>query len=238
MSGLRIALLVSFSWLCIAYSAQAKADRNDFQTIDTVSLQLPVTPKLSVLMEGRNAINENWHNQNVLMLQPSMSYQIHPNVSITHGYAKIFNFDGNPSEQRLWQQIQINKILKKEWNVSLRSRLEERFVQDNAGTGIRLREQIKVTRPLPFNKKYYITLSNEAWINLNQQVPGTEMGYQQNWAYVGLGRRFLGSSNVEVGYMPGYIYRKAQPDQLRHVLTVNLNYIAPKPLFRAYPAKM
>lgn len=238
MRALRILPLLITIWACFG-QAWADVDRNDFQTIDTVTLQMPVTEKLSVLMEGRNYVRDNWQNQLVLMLQPSLIYQVHPNVSVAQGYAKIFAFEpGVGSEQRLWQQVQINRVLGKEWGLSVRSRLEERFIEGVSGTGLRLREQIKLTRPLPFNKKYYVVLSNEAWINLNKQAPGTELGYQQNWAYIGLGRRFLGSSNVEVGYMPGYVYRKARPDQVNHILTVNLNYVAPKPLFRSRTVKM
>jgi hypothetical protein len=117
-------------------SAAGKPDKNDFQNWDTVFLTLPVTDKFSTTLELQNRLQNNWHNESRFFVRPSLNYKLTPHLTLSQGYSWDPSFSAkDPSytnENRIWEQLQYTHPLRDNFNLTLRTRVEERFIQVSA----------------------------------------------------------------------------------------------------------
>jgi hypothetical protein len=157
------------------------------------------------------------------IIRPAAGYALTPRVTLLAGYAYVVTHPANAGaaeEHRPWQQLA--------WTIPLetvtlasRTRLEQRFVEAGSEAGWRLRQFLRVTRPL--GARSYATAYDEAFFELNDTGWGQRAGLRQNRAFAGLGW-FIDAPRktaVEIGYLNQWIDRPGD-DGLNHILSVNL----------------
>lgn len=159
------------------------------------------------------------------LFRPGLGWALTPQLTAFVGYALIGSDPASRSsffEHRAWQQLTWNLPVEG-FTLQSRTRLEERFVEDESETGLRLREFVKATIPLDGAKSRFVSLYNELFVDLNDTDWGQRGGLRQNRAFVGLGwflddaRRY----SLEVGYLNQWIDRPAS-DRVNHLLSLNL----------------
>ena len=159
--GIDLSLLLGFFISTHAVQA-SKTMTSDFQNWEVIYLNIPLTPKLTTTLETQNRIQNNWQNEANLFIRPSLTYKLTPRFSITGGYSWNPNFTVHEprfhNEQRIWEQIQYTHPLTHDFELTLRTRLEERFIEGSAHTGWRGVQMIKLTHPIPFldKKRFYL----------------------------------------------------------------------------------
>ena len=162
----------------------------------------------------RAELGEEWQQ---LLIRPGIIYNLNANLSLTAGYAfvKTYPYGDFPSpddfpEHRAWQQVSYtHEWLGLDWQH--RVRLEQRFIgqlspTDGGGYEVddyrfenRFRYMLRTTIPITSDKKTYIALSNEVFFNFGENVSGNH--FDQNRAFIGLGRKLTDTLRLEVGFM-------------------------------------
>lgn len=228
LTGLLLALTLPQS-LCFAdYSLQ-----QDFQNWDVVTLTLPVSPNRKVLWYGEvqprvGTIQHEGPGGNYiqLLLRTAAGYRLNKKVSIWQGYAwaPIFS-PRNINENRIYQQLSINGKLGKVI-LENRTRLEQRWIEYTDGQmALRLRHRVQGLYPLGKEKKWFISVSDEAFVNFNSVPNGPSAGFEQNRLFVGVRRKLASYANAELGYLNQYVNtREILPDRMNHAIMLTVNF--------------
>jgi hypothetical protein len=166
----------------------------------------------------RADFGENWQQ---LLLRPGINYTISPALTLTAGYAWVEThpYGDIPvaaefPENRLWEQAVVShKALGLDW--THRFRLEQRRIGEVApATGDvtnwryenRIRYMLRTTIPLSDDKKWYLALWDELFFNFGSNV---SMNYfDQNRAFIGLGRQLSPTTKLEIGFMEQTVQRR------------------------------
>ena len=123
-------------------------------------------------------------------------------------------------EDRIWQQLTWNLPVDG-FTLQSRTRLEERFLEDQSDEGWRLRQFFKATVPVVEDKTTFVSAWDEMFWDLDDTDWGQRTGFRQNRAFLGIGQ-FLDeqkSVSIEVGYLNQWVDRTDE-DRLNHVLLV------------------
>ncbi len=216
----------------VPQSAAEPPLKNDLQNWDVVTLTLPVTPGKKVLWyaEAQPRVG-NLQDRGTrsdfsqLILRTAVGYRITPKVSLWQGYAWVPVFEPkNLNENRIFQQLLINSKLRR-LELTNRTRLEERWIENTHGTSVRLRHLVKGLYPIRHSEKWYYAASNELFINLKGVDNGPKSGFDQNRLYVGIHRKLGKHMNAEAGYLNQYINAKDPlPNRMNHAIMFSLNY--------------
>ena len=83
-------------------------------------------------------------------------------------------------EHRLWQQLSYDLFEAGDWEISGRTRMEERWREGADGTAYRLRQQVSASHPVPGTELEF-EFSNEAYFSLNDTA-WAPSGFQENRA--------------------------------------------------------
>jgi|688.fasta_scaffold127891_2 hypothetical protein len=160
-----------------------------------------------------------------LLIRPGINYTLNPNVTFSAGYARVTTYpygdypaaDDFP-ENRLWEQVAITqKGFGLEWTHRLR--LEQRFIgelgpADRSGDRPvanwryenRIRYLLRTSIPLSSDRRWYIPIWDEVFFNFGDNV--SRNYFDQNRAFIGIGRKLSDSSRVEVGFMEQTLQRR------------------------------
>jgi hypothetical protein len=160
-----------------------------------------------------------------LLLRPGVNFQVTRNFSLTGGYGFIntypygeFPLAANTPEHRFFEQALVTKRIGN-YNFANRFRLEQRHLgvlAEEPGGGYRVasyryenrvRHQIRTTIPFAFgDKKNYLALSNEIKFNFGKNVEKNV--FDQNRAYVALGRDLGHQTRFEFGFLEQTLQRR------------------------------
>lgn len=162
-----------------------------------------------------------------LLLRPALNYQLNKKVMLTGGYGFVdtFRYGDYPARQRFpehrtFEQAQITqKFLGLDWNNRLR--LEQRHILGSAARyENRFRYMLRTSIPLKWDqKRYYIGLYDEVFYNFGQNVAYNV--FDQNRAYVALGRNMGHQTKLEVGFMEQTVqHRDGRVFEHNHTLQV------------------
>lgn len=159
-----------------------------------------------------------------LLIRPAINYTISPAWSVSLGYAYVNTYrygefpalDSFP-EHRIWQQASYtHKALRLEWQH--RFRLEQRFIGELGADGRggfevenfryenRFRYMLRTTIPLTADEKTYLALWDEVFFNFGSNVSGNH--FDQNRAFIGIGRKLSDTSRLEVGWLEQTLQRR------------------------------
>lgn len=149
-----------------------------------------------------------------LLLRPALNYQLNKKVMLTGGYGFIMSHRygdyparENFNEHRTYEQAQITqRFLKLDWQNRLR--FEQRHILGYAARyENRFRYMLRTNVPLKWHDgKYYVGLYNEVFYNYGKNVQANV--FDQNRAYVALGRQLKHQTRLEVGFMEQTIQQR------------------------------
>ncbi len=224
----------SFSYLIILFSlcSNSKAEIiNDFAAWGAIQGQgsfvssTPGVNKWQWWMEGQGRLFNDASRLGQSIIRPGVGYKISDQFSVWLGYAWVYSSPSgkqSTDEHRIWQQLSWNKPYS--WGkLATRTRLEQRLLNNGNDTGWRFRQFLKYTHPL-FSERIYLSLWDEAFININSTDWGANSGFGQNRSFAGLGL-FIDAKHhfrFELGYMNQYIYNENRNDQMNHLISGSL----------------
>lgn len=150
-----------------------------------------------------------------LLIRPAFNFQLNKKVMLTGGYGFIHThrYGDLPAkepfyEHRTYEQAQITqKFLGLDWQNRLR--LEQRHILGYAARyENRFRYMLRTNVPLPFHDKhYYVGLYDEIFYNFGKNVAANV--FDQNRAYIALGRHVGHQTRLEVGFMEQTIQQRS-----------------------------
>ena len=169
----------------------------------------------------RADFGRNWQQ---FLLRPGVNYAFSPALNATLGYAFVdtYRYGDYPAldtfpEHRVWEQLSYtHKAFALEWQH--RFRLEQRHLGELGANGSggfnvvnfryenRFRYQLRTTVPLTADQKTYLALWNELFFNFGRNVSGND--FDQNRAFIGLGRKLTDTTRLEVGFLEQTIQRR------------------------------
>lgn len=164
-----------------------------------------------------------WRRSNVvatwqqLLVRPAVNYQLSRNVSVSAGYAFVqthpygdFPAAKVADEHRAFEQLLVNRRIGK-LDFANRFRLEQRYIGAANTPDFRyenrVRYQARTTVPLKFgDRKNYLALANEIYFNFGRNVEKNV--FDQNRAYIALGRDLGHQTRFEAGFLEQTIQRR------------------------------
>jgi hypothetical protein len=175
------------------------------------------------------------------LVRPGLRYRWREHVSLTAGYAfqrtsphGLLAEEIPTDEHRVWQQIEVERPAGRT-ALEHRLRLEQRWEEDVSDAGgtarvtgrgyqNRARYRLSATRPLhggePDAPGWYLAASDEPFVRWG---PGVGRTFDQNRAFVGLGRRWSDGLRVEGGYLNQYARAgSGRAVEVNHVLQLTL----------------
>jgi hypothetical protein len=189
-------------------------------------------------LEVQNRRADSGRDWQQLLVRPGINYALNPNLSVSAGwaYVKTYPYGNNAGafgfpEQRAWQQVlHTGRAFGLEWQNRLR--LEQRWIGEmktasdveNWRYENRLRYMLRTTVPLTENKKTYLALWDEVFVNFGSNVAGNI--FDQNRAFVGVGRKLTDTTRVELGFMEQTLQKRhadsAKPQLWENNHTISL----------------
>lgn len=239
MKTLKKPLLLSM--LLIAHAAPSVAggsDTNDiFGVWGAVTLQgslKTLSPDLDkVKWQVMNQTRTRDHSsqgsrfsENLLFSQ--IGYQMTPNASLWAGYVHDWIDPVGKAaayqESRPYQDFLWNQELGANFKLLSRTRLEERINQTTGNVGIRPRQFLQISHPLPFLEGLSAYLGDEVFFYANQNNFGKQ-GFSENRVLSGLSYQFTPKAGVDLGYLGQYVDNKTGNNLFTHNLQVNFRYM-------------
>jgi hypothetical protein len=160
---------------------------------------------------------------NQWLARPGIGYKLNDSTNVWLGYGR-FRSRGRSGavvdENRYWQQIDWSGNPWHGGTLSLRGRLEQRFVTAGDDTGVVLRLMAKYVRPLRAGGNTSLILGVEPFFDLVDTDWGGDSRLGQNRAFVALGWRLNDSVSMETGYMNQYFWLENREDVMNHLGTV------------------
>ena len=161
----------------------------------------------------RSELGGDWQQ---ILIRPGINYQLSERVALSGGYGFVegFPYGDFPvahrfPEHRLWEQVSVKTPwLGRDW--THRVRLEQRWLgsmqRDADGWFVdryrysnRLRYMLRTTIPLTADKRWYIPVWDEVFVNFGGDFRRND--FDQNRFFAGLGRQFAPHWRWEVGFM-------------------------------------
>ncbi|KTD46642.1 hypothetical protein Lrub_1564 [Legionella rubrilucens] len=208
--------------------AMAALPTHDMQVWANLTANGPLsskTPKIKYWLEAQPRFGEDVSRLSQVLLRPGLGYALTPTTSIWAGYAWIYTTlpFASPSfdENRTWQQLLWSRKFNTVRLVS-RTRLEQRFIQQNIHVAWRLRQFFKAEIPLPKQPAFTGIVSNEVFIHLNDFNRNNNQGFDQNRFFVGVGKELTRHVKAEAGYLNQTIRRVNSADYSGNYLSLNV----------------
>jgi hypothetical protein len=219
-------LLLAISLVLAIFAVPATAQTiTDGRVWTTVSLQgrpaaaAPWRWASDVTLRSRDGLDA----LDVLVGRLMALYDLTTTASIGAGYVLSNTYPaglGTTTEHRLFQQFQ--------WQtrggvatVAFRTRVEERSIEGNNTWALRLRQQVRVTRPLAATR-FSLVGWDEIAVHANATTRYAR-GLDQNRAFAGLGITMPANTRLEAGYLNHFSRSRTGPDRMNHVLALTLS---------------
>ncbi len=175
-------------------------------------------------LEGQERVGEDSSRFSQSLARIGLGYVVTANTSLWLGYAWIHTsepFTTQPfNENRIWEQLLWNKKIKR-YNLLSRTRMEQRFLANGTKTAYRIRQLVKIIRPLESAPHYSFVSSDEVFWHKNNFIGKNGKGFDQNRFFIGFGYQFSQIFSTEIGYMNQYIRRFGVPNFFTNILSAN-----------------
>jgi len=209
----------------ILLSLNSTAQQNKFSGWIVTANTLALSTKFNLIFDSQLRSNDQWKHSETFIFRPGLTYVLNKNVSLSTGLALIQNWktiegvrDG-VSDNRIWQQVGINKQVKKAI-LQHRIRMEERWIPvlKSDGSNIvksdpkfnaRFRYFARWISPFSTTEKLtkgmYWAVQNEFFFNAAGASHANKKLFDQSRTYGGTGYRLSKHADLELGYMLVYI---------------------------------
>ena len=139
------------------------------------------------------------------LLLAGAGYQFNPDLMFFIGPSWIYNKSPETNtfseEKRLWQQINWRALNNSILTLNSRTRLEERSQEDQSQIALRFRERLWLRVPFKNQEKYSFSCYDELFLNLNHPDWTSPHLFEQNRAFIGIGRQLFNSATLDIGYL-------------------------------------
>ncbi|MDA0207764.1 MAG: DUF2490 domain-containing protein [Acidobacteria bacterium] len=187
----------------------------------------------------RQGVGQQWQQ---LLLRPGINYDLNSHVQVSGGYAFIqshpygsFPAQTNTPEHRIWQQLILRQKVGKA-NLAHRFRLEQRHVgitdaslpEEDRVTGYSYRNRVRyfAKGTIPIGHKgpdsdYFLAAYNEIMFNFGRNTARNI--FDQNRAYIAIGRKLPGVGALEIGYLQQTVQQgNGRVIEFNHTLQIGL----------------
>jgi hypothetical protein len=219
---MKLVLPVLILAACLATAGRAAdqhADNYNFWWNYVGDHPIPNSP-WGVHLEVQNR-REDWGDEwQQLLIRPGVNYTLSPSVTVSagYGYIKTYPYGELPvahefDEHRIWEQMSWKvEFLGLEWQH--RFRLEQRWIEEQNKAGRttnwrgenRFRYMLRTSLPLSSDKKTYLAVWDEVFLNFGGNIDKNH--FDQNRAFLGIGRKLTPTSPLEIGFMEQTIQRR------------------------------
>lgn len=205
--------------------AATPAQANDLAWVSFIA-QGPVSGKLITWLEVQPRFSLDPARPTQLLLRPALGVQINPKTTFLFGYLYQEGYpEDRPTvaEHRVWQQLQTrlagtpNKAV-----LVSRTRLEERFVENQPDDGVRLRQMLR-GQVWVSGGSWSVIGQSEAFFGLNSTDWGQPAGVDQWRNFIGVGVPLSKRFTLEAGYLNQWLIRPGA-DINNNVISVSLFY--------------
>lgn len=124
-------------------------------------------------------------------------------------------------EYRLWQEANWRQNLALIYDLSTRSRLEERKRFSQPAIAVRFRQRIMLRKILAWWRGHSFVVYDELFFNLNRPVWVVDSCVEQNRFFIGFGTIVSKKTSVDIGYLNKYQFGNAR--QMTNILAINFN---------------
>ncbi len=175
-----------------------------------------------VIVRGRDGASD----LDTFSVRGTILYALGGPSSVGGGYvlATTYPASGGTTVEHRWFGQYVASGRPAGTSLSYRARLEARFIEGNSGQVTRLRNQVRVSRPIRSGSPLSLVASDEVFVHLNDTTRNAR-GIDQNRAFAGLGVALTGGGRLEVGYLnqfsPGH---RGAPDRKNHILSTSLSW--------------
>jgi hypothetical protein len=140
-------------------------------------------------------------------------------LGVSYAYGAAFPDGGRVGEHRLAQHY--GWSAGSAWNIALRTRLEERFIQHQSSTQVQASQFVRASWPLGARGTLRGVSSDEIFLRLNATARGSR-GLDSNRVFVGLQKKLTPRNAVEAGYLNVYARGTSGRGQRSHVVSITL----------------
>ena len=140
------------------------------------------------------------------------------------GYANVSSLPAGGGvlvEHRVFEQYSWSGRVARE-TLSLRTRLEQRFIEANSGTDVRLRQQIRIGHALTSDGRLSLVAADEIMWHLDA-TSRSARGLDQNRLSGGLRRKLSRRVDLEAGYLNQYSRGQSGPAHRNHVVSLTMS---------------
>jgi Protein of unknown function (DUF2490) len=102
--------------------------------------------------------------------------------------------------------------------LSLKSRVEERFIDGNGGMLVRVRQQVRVSWPIGNGGRLALVASEEVLVHANSRARSLR-GFDSNRVFTGIRHAVSTRGSVEIGYVNLYTHLGTRRHRRSHVLS-------------------
>lgn len=214
--------------LCFWHLSAFCATQSDMQTWLNVTAvgkfhTDKTTSRLRYWLEGQERIGDDSRHVTQTMLRPGLGYALTENLSMWLGYGWIhtsYPLTNHPFEEdRIWQQLLWSKT-NEYLTLTSRTRIEQRFLENNPKTAYRARQLLKISVPLKAHPNFSLVCSDEIFWHKNNFIGRNGRGFDQNRIFAGLGYQITPTVTTEIGYMNQYIHRFGVPNFLANIVSI------------------
>ena len=182
-------------------------------------------------VEGQGRFRDSGRAADQGLARTGLGYQLTEKASIWLGFAYVGTYPQgrkNFDEYRIWQQLLLTDKTSF-GDLTSRTRLEQRFIEDINPVEWRFREFVRFSSPIYEGSPISLVLWDEVFVRLNSTNAQNRFGFDQNRGFAGLGYTFSKQVRVEVGYMNQFILtrtvsrREQRFDQrMNHILSISM----------------
>lgn len=203
----------------------------------------PVGERWGLHLEGqwrREGAGERWMQ---LLLRQGVDFHANPSVTLTvgYGYIRTYPYGGYPAaamfpEHRIWQQTLVRHKVGRRVGMQHRYRLEQRNIGEMRVAPARAPERARwryenrfrylVRTDFRLTEKggrpdWYVAAYDEMMVNFGRNVAANV--FDQNRAYLALGKALNATTRVEAGYMNQIVQqRNGRIFEMNHTMMVSV----------------
>lgn len=227
-SRIRPAVLVSL--LVVSFPTQATTHDPGAWLVASAGDTLPIgsdSGRWRYLVDAQARYFDFGDAGDQFLIRPAIGYRLGKTLTGWFGYARFQTTNSAgivTDEDRPWQQLDWTAGQWRGGTLSLRTRLEQRFVNTGDDMALVLRLYAKYVRPFGERGQTDLILATESFFDLRHTDWGGASGIGQGRVYAGLGKRLSDKWSLEIGYMNQLFFSDNVEDRDYHLAVLNFKY--------------
>ena len=213
----RFAAVLPLALLCMAVPALASDDEAELWLNQQISTDIGESTKLEFEIDERFRSDTFGGDQYEVRLGAYRDI----GGGFKLGGGVVYQRTDTQDEVRLQQQLQFDT-----GPLSLRTRFEQRFIEDVGPTVYRLRQRVQLSQPLDEARRWTAFANAEGYFTLNESRPGALTGLTSLRTQIGVRRKLSGTVTMGLIYVRQQDVRRNAPDRVGHApqLSVALSF--------------